>query len=99
MPWQGLQGLRARVGTRAVGRPQRTSGDLTLAAPAPGYTQNRDGALVLDTSIELLLKSYRERPEYGNGAGYRKLAKRLRRDHGIYVNQKKIYRLCREIGI
>lgn len=67
--------------------------------PATGYTRNQNGVLVLDTAVELLLKTYRERPEYANGAGYRKLTKMLRRDHGIYVNKKKIYRLCKEAGI
>lgn len=64
--------------------------------PVPGFTRNRDGTLVLDGAVSLLLKGYRERPEYSNGAGYRKLTKMLRRDHGIYVNKKKIYRICRE---
>ena len=39
--------------------------------PVPGFTRNRDGTLVLDGAISLLLKGYRERPEYANGAGYR----------------------------
>ncbi|MFZ9596755.1 MAG: IS3 family transposase, partial [Bdellovibrionia bacterium] len=64
--------------------------------PIPGFTRNRDGSLVLDQAVSLLLKGYRDRPEYSNGAGYRKLTKMLRRDHGIYVNKKKIYRLCLE---
>ena len=67
--------------------------------PVPGFTVNRDGTLVLDASVEMLLTQYRKRPEYQNGAGYRKLTKMLRRDHGIYVNKKKIYRICGEIGI
>ena len=66
---------------------------------APGYTQNRDGTLVLDVSVAALLKGYRERAEYVNGAGYRKLTWMLRRDHKMYVNQKKIYRICRENGL
>jgi putative transposase len=67
--------------------------------PVPGFTRNRDGTLVLDGAISLLLKGYRERPEYANGAGYRKLTKMLRRDHDIYVNKKKIYRICMENGL
>jgi len=67
--------------------------------PVPGFTVNRDGTIVLDPSISLLLTQYRERPEYANGGGYRKLTKMLRRDHGIYINKKKIYRICKEIGI
>jgi putative transposase len=67
--------------------------------PVPGFTLNRDGTLVLDTAIAMLLTGYRNRPEYSNGAGYRKLTKMLRRDHGIYVNKKKIYRICEENGL
>jgi putative transposase len=54
---------------------------------------------VLDTTISLLLIKYRKQPEYTNGAGYRKLTKMLRRNYGIYVNKKKIYRICAENGL
>ena len=67
--------------------------------PVPGFTRNRDGSLILDTTLLMLLTGYRERPEYVNGAGYRKLTKMLRRDHGLYVNKKKIYRICDEKGL
>jgi putative transposase len=67
--------------------------------PVPGFTVNRDGTIVLDASISMLLTEYRKRPEYQNAAGYRKLTKMLRRDYGIYVNKKKTYRICGEIGI
>ena len=66
---------------------------------AGGVQSNRDGTLVLDTTVSMLLTGYRERPEYANGAGYRKLTKMLRRDHGIYANKKKIYRICDENGL
>lgn len=61
----------------------------------PGFTLNRDGTIVMDTTIEMLLKGYRGRVEYANAAGVRKLKHMLRRDHGIYVNEKKLYRICR----
>jgi putative transposase len=64
--------------------------------PIPGFTVNRDGTIVLDPTISSLLIDYRRQPEYANGGGYRKLTKMLRRDHGIYVNKKKIYRICEE---
>lgn len=67
--------------------------------PAPGFTVNRDGTIVLDASIAMLLTRYRNKPEYQNAAGYRKLTKMLRRDYGIYVNKKKTYRICGEMGI
>lgn len=62
---------------------------------SPGFTINRDGTIVMDTTIEMLLRGYRGRVEYSNAAGVRKLKHMLRRDHGIYVNEKKVYRICR----
>lgn len=67
--------------------------------PIPGFTVNRDGTIVIDPTISSLLIDYRQQPEYANGGGYRKLTKMLRRDHGIYVNKKKIYRLCEEASV
>ena len=64
--------------------------------PIPGYTENRDGTLVPDQTIVAWLKEYRERVEFHNGGGVAKLRHYLRRDHGAYINRKKIYRLCRE---
>lgn len=61
----------------------------------PGFTINRDRTVVMDTTIEILLRSYRERVEYSNAAGVRKLKHMLRRDHGIYVNEKRVYQICR----
>lgn len=34
-----------------------------------------------------------------NSYGYRKLAKSLNRQYGIIINKKKVYRLCKELGI
>lgn len=67
--------------------------------PIPGFTINRDGTIVLDPTVASLLIDYRQQPEYVNGGGYRTLTKMLRRDYGIYVNKKKIYRICEETGI
>jgi putative transposase len=79
--------------------PEEDKRHQNTGRPVPGFTRNRDGTLVLDDSVSLLLKRYRERPEYANGAGYRKLTKMLRREHDIFVNKKKIYRICRENGL
>jgi putative transposase len=79
--------------------PDQDSRSQNSGRPVPGFTRNRDGTLVLDTTVSMLLTGYRKRPEYANGAGYRKLTKMLRRDHGIYVNKKKIYRICEENGL
>jgi putative transposase len=67
--------------------------------PVPGATLNPDGTWILDSTVAMLLAGYRARPEYSNGAGYRKLTKMLRRDHGMFINKKKIYRICDENGL
>jgi len=64
--------------------------------PVPGYTENRDGSLILDTAIVQWLSEYRDRIEFKNAGGVDKLQYYLRRDRGVYINRKKIYRLCRE---
>ncbi len=64
--------------------------------PVPGFTVNRDGAIVLDKTIEELLKAYRKEPEFMSSGGYYKLSKYLAVEHGFYINHKKIYRICDE---
>ena len=64
----------------------------------PGFTPNRDGTAILDAAIQKAIQEYRNQPEYANAAGVRKLKYMLRRDHGFYINEKKIYRICLENG-
>ncbi|SFV10243.1 HTH-like domain-containing protein [Alicyclobacillus macrosporangiidus] len=35
----------------------------------------------------------------GYAYGYRKLTHMLRQEHGLVINEKKVYRLCKELGI
>lgn len=67
--------------------------------PVPGFTVNRDGSFILDVSILEIIRRYREKIEYANAGGVRKLKYLMRRDYGIYVNEKKIDRICRENGL
>jgi putative transposase len=62
----------------------------------PGNTINPDGRLIEDAEIISHLEQYRNESEFYNGGGYIKLTHYLKREHGIYVNKKKIYRLCKE---
>jgi putative transposase len=62
----------------------------------PGYTINRDGVAILDQTIITHLKTYRSSIEFANGGGARKLSKYLAIEQRIYINHKKIYRLCDE---
>lgn len=63
--------------------------------PAPGYTVNPDGTVVMDVSVVNALKSYRKDPNFMNAGGYHKLKHYLRRDFNYFINHKKIYRLCK----
>lgn len=65
----------------------------------PGFTLNRDGAIIRDESIITHLKEYRSTLEFNNAGGARKLAHYLAVEQRIYVNHKKVYRLCDEADI
>ncbi len=64
--------------------------------PVPGYTINRDGVVILDQTVVTYLKEYRSDKLFINSGGYYKLTKYLRIEKQIYINHKKIYRLCAE---
>ncbi len=65
----------------------------------PGFTLNREGAIIQDESIITHLKEYRETLEFNNAGGARKLAHCLAVEQRIYINHKNIYRLCDEADI
>lgn len=65
--------------------------------PAPGYSFKEDGQKVSDEQIkEFLLE---EIAGDGYNYGYRKLTKVLRRKYNLKINKKKVYRLCKELGV
>src|SRR3989338_393197 len=64
--------------------------------PPQGYSLNLSGKKVLDIEIIDLLSEYRSQPYFENAGGHRKMVHYLRRDHGVKVNHKKLYRLCKE---
>lgn len=70
---------------------------LSKGRPIPGFSYNRDGKKVPDARIKSLLR----RLIQGENAafGYRKLTVLLRRKHNLIINKKKVYRLCKELGI
>lgn len=55
-----------------------------------------DGAIIDNIEICNILKNYRNDPFFQNGGGYKKLTHYLRREHGVVINKKKVYRLCKE---
>ena len=67
--------------------------------PIPGYTVNPDGEIIPDGMIINALRSFRENKNFANGGGYHKLSEYIKRDFGYHVNDKKIYRLCKENGL
>lgn len=62
----------------------------------PGFTINRDGEIIEDKKIITILKEYRSEIEFANGGGARKLTHYLAIEKQVYINHKKIYRLCDE---
>lgn len=67
--------------------------------PVPGFTVNRDGEIIYDEVIIKYLKEYRSSLEFNNAGGARKLSHYLAIEQKIYINHKKIYRLCNEADI
>lgn len=56
-----------------------------------------DGRPVSDDAVMDLLRSAIDGDGYPYG--YHKLTHWLRREHGLVINQKRVYRLCKEMGI
>lgn len=65
--------------------------------PYPGYVFTRQGKRVSDEGIKDLLRSAIEGDAYPYG--YHKLTYWLRREHRLIINKKRVYRLCKEMGI
>ena len=67
--------------------------------PLSDASFNLKGERVSDHFVRGILRGYRKRAEYHNWGGYKVLSRYLLRDHGLRVNSKKVYRLCREEGL
>lgn len=65
--------------------------------PIPGYSFTKDGQKVSDEQIKEWIMEEIEGD--GFNYGYVKLKVQIQRQHGLRVNKKKIYRLCKELGI
>ncbi|WP_281255103.1 IS3 family transposase [Paenibacillus herberti] len=65
--------------------------------PLPGLSYTRDESPVSDEQICEWLMEFLA----GEGAsyGYRKLTVLLRRRHGLQINKKKVYRLCKQMDV
>ncbi|MEK4509542.1 IS3 family transposase [Paenibacillus anaericanus] len=65
--------------------------------PIPGYSFDKDGKQVVDARIRGYLRRLIQGPN--SAFGYRKLTTLLRRKYKLIINKKKVYRLCKEMGI
>lgn len=67
-----------------------------VGRPIPGFSYGMNNCIVNDSVIETLLHEVCERlPFYG----YKKITKILRRNHGLQINAKKVYRLAKKLGL
>lgn len=73
---------------------KRKSNIRSPGRPCPGFSINRDGNKITDDHILNLLKNYRSEVHFMNAGGAKILTKYLALEHKIFVNHKKIYRLC-----
>lgn len=62
--------------------------------PIPGYSMKKDGQPVADEQIKEWIHEYLADEEAAYG--YRKITVCLRRDFGLQINKKKVYRLMKE---
>ncbi|MFC4560224.1 IS3 family transposase [Virgibacillus kekensis] len=66
--------------------------------PTPGFSRTVGGRKVPDEQIEEYLMEFHWDDELG-GLGYRKWTLYLREQKHLVINKKKVYRLCKELGI
>lgn len=74
--------------------PQRPVGK---GRPVPGFSYDKTGAQVKDVRIKTWLRRLIQGPD--GAFGYRKLTVLLRRKHGLLINKKKVYRLCKALNL
>lgn len=65
--------------------------------PAPGYSFQEGGARIADEQIQEWLMELIAGDCYNYG--YRKLTVILKREYKLKINKKKVYRLCKKLGI
>lgn len=63
----------------------------------PGYSLNLQGEVIDDDTIKTMLLKLIEGDGYPYG--YRKLTVELQEEKELIINHKKVYRLCKELGI
>lgn len=79
------------------GQPREPSSSISKGRPYPGYSETKDKRKVSDEQIKEWLMELIEGEEVIYG--YKRLALCLRKDKELDLNNKKAYRLCKELGI
>jgi putative transposase len=67
--------------------------------PAPGYSYTQEGKPVSDGQISEWIMELLEDEGPTSAYGYRKLTVCLKRQHQLIINKKKVYRLCKKMGV
>nr|WP_242851570.1 IS3 family transposase [Clostridium sp. DMHC 10] len=67
-----------------------------VGRPIPGFSYGINNCVVDDSVIETLLHEACEKTPF---YGYKKITKILRKNHGVMVNAKKVYRLAKKLGL
>jgi putative transposase len=70
---------------------------VSTGRPIPGYSYTKDKKKVSDAKIKGCLRYLIKGPHAA--CGYRKLTVLLRRKYNLIINKKKVYRLCKELGV
>lgn len=70
---------------------------VSTGRPIPGYSFDKSGKVVPDSRIKGFLRRLIQGPDAA--FGYRKLTVLLRQKYHLIINKKKVYRLCKELGI
>lgn len=65
--------------------------------PIPGHSKTRTGRIVSDDEVSEWICELIEGEGYAYG--YLKLTVCLRKRYGLVINKKKVYRLCKELGV
>lgn len=82
---------------RRLTASQETVSKHKTGRPRPGYSITKSGLRISDEQIKEFILELVTGEE--SAYGYRKLAICLRRQHGLEINHKKVYRLCAELDI
>lgn len=82
---------------RPTGHSEHTSADTSIGRPILGYSLDHSSKRVSDEQIKEWLTELVLGEE--GSYGYRKLTKCLRQQYQLFINKKKVYRLCKELRI